>query len=162
MRNTPVIGASGAVLAVLTAYAYYFPNRTVLMFFVFPVPVRWAVAIIGLMSLLGSMSTVGGIAHMTHLGGIVVALAYIRLYPAASRWLEERRALSRQQRAREAVVKKARDERYFEETIDPILKKVSAEGMGALTAHEKKVLFEASRKHRERFSRSRIIPFDFG
>ena len=35
-----VIGASGAVLGVLTIYAYYFPHRQVLLFFVLPVNIR--------------------------------------------------------------------------------------------------------------------------
>ncbi|MDO5576240.1 MAG: rhomboid family intramembrane serine protease, partial [Fibrobacter sp.] len=40
MRFTSVIGASGAVLGVLTIYALYFPYRQVLLFFVLPVNIR--------------------------------------------------------------------------------------------------------------------------
>src|ERR1051325_654735 len=38
------VGASGAIFGLLLAYALYFPSRQILMFFVFPVPVRYAVA----------------------------------------------------------------------------------------------------------------------
>jgi membrane associated rhomboid family serine protease len=160
MWTSPILGASGAVLAVLTAYAYYFPNRTVLMFFVFPVPVRIAVAIIGLMSLLFSLSSAGGIAHITHLGGIVVALAYIRYQGPVTAWLEDNRQRRSEQRARTRAEETLRMERYFAETIDPLLKKISAEGMEGLTKQERKTLLEASRRYRERFSKEKIIPMD--
>lgn len=161
MWQQPIIGASGAVLGVLTAYAYYFPNRTVLLFFVFPVPVRWAVVIIGAISLWGSMSAVGGIAHITHLGGIAVALAYIRSYPTIMQWLREQRQNRSERRMRDAAEQRAQRDRYFQETIDPLLKKVSEQGMNSLSRKEKKLLFEASRKHRDRFGNKDIIPFDF-
>ncbi len=161
MWQQPIIGASGAVLGVLTAYAYYFPNRTVLLFFVFPVPVRWAVVIIGGISLWGSMGTVGGIAHITHLGGIVVALAYIRSYPTAMQWLREQRENRSERRMRDAAEQRAQRDRYFKETIDPLLKKVSEHGMDSLSRKEKKLLFEASKKYRDRFGDKNIIPFDF-
>jgi hypothetical protein len=160
MWASPIIGASGAILAVLTAYAYYFPNRTVLMFFVFPVPVRIAVAIIGLMSLLFSLSSAGGIAHITHLGGIVVALVYIRYQKPVSAWLEDRRQRRAEQRARARAEETMRMERYFAETIDPLLKKISTEGMEGLTKQERKTLLEASRRYRERFGKEKIIPLN--
>jgi membrane associated rhomboid family serine protease len=73
------IGASGAVYGLLLAYALYFPSRVILMFFVFPVPVRYAVAIMGAISLLLSMSGPGGgIAHTTHLGGLLVGYLYLK------------------------------------------------------------------------------------
>ncbi|MBD3242812.1 MAG: rhomboid family intramembrane serine protease [Chitinivibrionales bacterium] len=161
MWQQPIIGASGAVLGVLTAYAYYFPNRTVLLFFVFPVPVRWAVVIIGGISLWGSMGTVGGIAHITHLGGIAVALAYIRSYPTVMHWWREQQEHRSERHMRDAAEDRARRDRYFKETIDPLLKKVSEQGMDSLSRKEKKLLFEASKKDRDRFRSRGIIPFDF-
>ena len=41
------IGASGAIFGVLLAYALYFPTRPILMFFVFPVPAKYFVMILG-------------------------------------------------------------------------------------------------------------------
>ena len=74
------IGASGAVYGVLLAYAMYFPNRPIYMYFVFPIPaIRYFVAIIGAISLLASMGGPGGgIAHTTHLGGLLAGYLYLK------------------------------------------------------------------------------------
>ena len=73
------IGASGAVYGVLLAYALYFPKRPIYMYFVFPIPAKYFVMIIGAISLLSSMSGPGGdTAHMTHLGGLLAAYLYLK------------------------------------------------------------------------------------
>jgi len=73
------IGASGAVYGVLLAYAMYFPNRPIYMYFVFPIPAKYFVAIIGAISLLSSMGGPGGgIAHTTHLGGLLAGYLYLK------------------------------------------------------------------------------------
>ena len=73
------IGASGAVYGVLLAYAMYFPHRPIYLYFVFPVPAKYFVMIIGAISLLSSMNGPGGgVAHTTHLGGLVAAYLYLK------------------------------------------------------------------------------------
>ena len=73
------IGASGAVYGVLLAYARYFPHRPILLYFIFPIPAKYFVMIIGAISLLSAMSGPGGgIAHATHLGGMVAAYLYLK------------------------------------------------------------------------------------
>src|SRR6185295_14358081 len=72
------VGASGAVYGVLLAYAMYFPHRPIYMYFVFPIPAKYFVMIIGAISLLSSMSAGGGIAHTTHLGGLVAGYLYLK------------------------------------------------------------------------------------
>ena len=73
------IGASGAVYGVLLAYALYFPHRPILLYFIFPIPAKYFVMIIGAISLLSSMGGPGGgIAHTTHLGGLVAAYLYLK------------------------------------------------------------------------------------
>ena len=74
--NTSIIGALGAILGLLTVYACYFPDRTISMFFIFPMPVKFAVIIIGAISLWGASTGAGGIAHLMHLGGILIGLLY--------------------------------------------------------------------------------------
>ena len=65
------IGASGAIYALLLAYALYFPNRQIL-FIIFPLPARVFVMILGGIALLLSISNPeGGVAHIAHLGGLV-------------------------------------------------------------------------------------------
>jgi len=73
------IGASGAVYGVLLAYALYFPNRPIYMYMVFPIPAKYFVMIIGAISLLSSMGGPGGgIAHTTHLGGLLAGYLYLK------------------------------------------------------------------------------------
>jgi rhomboid family protein len=73
------VGASGAVFGVLLAYAMYFPHRPIYMYFVFPIPAKYFVMIIGAISLLSSIDGPGGgIAHTTHLGGLVAAYLYLK------------------------------------------------------------------------------------
>jgi membrane associated rhomboid family serine protease len=72
------IGASGAVYGVLLAYAMYFPNRPIYMYLVFPIPAKYFVLIIGAISLLSSMGGGGGVAHTTHLGGLVAGYLYLK------------------------------------------------------------------------------------
>jgi membrane associated rhomboid family serine protease len=49
------------------------------MYFVFPIPAKYFVMIIGAISLLSSMSGPGGdTAHMTHLGGLLAAYLYLK------------------------------------------------------------------------------------
>jgi membrane associated rhomboid family serine protease len=73
------IGASGAVYGVLLAYALYFPHRPIYMYFVFPIPAKYFVMIIGAISLLASMGGPGGgVAHTTHLGGLIAAYLYLK------------------------------------------------------------------------------------
>ena len=73
------IGASGAVYGLLLAYALYFPNRPIYMYMVFPIPAKYFVMIIGAISLLSSMGGPGGgVAHTTHLGGLVAGYLYLK------------------------------------------------------------------------------------
>jgi membrane associated rhomboid family serine protease len=73
------IGASGAVYGILLAYALYFPNRPIYLYMVFPIPAKYFVMIMGGISLLSAVnSTGGGVAHVTHLGGLVAAYLYLK------------------------------------------------------------------------------------
>jgi membrane associated rhomboid family serine protease len=73
------IGASGAVYGVLLAYALYFPHRPIYLYFFFPIPAKYFVMIIGAISLLSAMNGPGGgVAHTTHLGGLIVAYFYLK------------------------------------------------------------------------------------
>ena len=80
------VGASGAIYGLLLAFAMYFPHR-VLILFIFPVPARIAVTILGAIAFLSSFGGPGGgVAHSAHLGGIVVGYLYLkslRLRPMA-------------------------------------------------------------------------------
>jgi membrane associated rhomboid family serine protease len=66
----PTIGASGAIMGLMVAYAVAFPNRTLLLYFVIPVQAKWLVLGLLAMQVLFYKSYVGsGIAVVAHLGG---------------------------------------------------------------------------------------------
>ncbi|MDR0331363.1 MAG: rhomboid family intramembrane serine protease [Chitinispirillales bacterium] len=78
-----IIGASGAVLGLLTAYAVYYPHRQVMLFGIFPMRMRTLVIGYAVISVLFSIRGGGNVAHLTHLGGIAVAWVYLKAGPAA-------------------------------------------------------------------------------
>ena len=72
------IGASGAIYGVLLAYALYFPNRPIYVYFFFPIPAKYFVIIMGGISLLLATSSGSGVAHITHLGGLLAGYLYLK------------------------------------------------------------------------------------
>jgi len=82
----PTIGASGAIYGLLLAYAIYFPDRPIYMYFLFPVPAKIFVAIMGAIAFYASLAEAGGIANATHLGGLLVGYLMLkgsRVHPMA-------------------------------------------------------------------------------
>jgi membrane associated rhomboid family serine protease len=74
----PIVGASGALYGLLLAYAYYFPDRPILMFLLFPVPAKVFVAILGAIAFIQAADVNGGVAATTHLGGMLVGYIYLQ------------------------------------------------------------------------------------
>ena len=79
----PTIGASGAIYGLLVAFALYYPETPILMFFLFPVPAKYFVMIIGTISFL-SVPRGGGVSHVAHLGGLVVGYLYLKRFGGRS------------------------------------------------------------------------------
>jgi membrane associated rhomboid family serine protease len=79
MYTSVTIGASGAIYGVLLAYAMYYPNRPIYMYFFFPIPAKYFVMIMGGISfLLSTGGPGGGVAHLTHLGGLLAGYLYLK------------------------------------------------------------------------------------
>jgi membrane associated rhomboid family serine protease len=79
MYRSITVGASGSIYGLLLAYALRFPDRPILMFFLFPVPAKFFVMIIGAIAFyLSVVDTRGGIAHVAHLGGLVIGYFYLK------------------------------------------------------------------------------------
>lgn len=156
MRFMPVIGASGAVFGLLTAFAVYYPEREILLFFILPVRAWMLVAGYAALSLFFAFSQGGTVAHLIHFGGIAVAFVYCkgggRL---AQRYFEVKQVLQ-EKKTRSAVERTFTRKRFFDEQIDPILEKISREGMESLTEEEKKILRDAG-KHAD--EPDNIFPF---
>src|SRR3954466_12973430 len=77
LQYANVIGASGAIYGLLLAYALYFPDRPIYMYFVFPIPAKIFVAIVGAIAFVSSLGQ-SGIANATHLGGLLVGYLYLK------------------------------------------------------------------------------------
>ena len=72
----PTIGASGALYGLLVAFAYYYPDRPLLMFFLFPIPAKYFVMIVGAMAFLSAPQS--RVSESAHLGGLVIGYLYLR------------------------------------------------------------------------------------
>ncbi|MCG3150589.1 MAG: hypothetical protein PCFJNLEI_04076 [Verrucomicrobiae bacterium] len=157
--NSPLVGASAAVLGCVIAFATLFPERelTFLIFFVVPVTLRAkymaliAIAFDIVPLLTHSQSNV---AHLAHLGGAALGYLYIKSlgYGTTPRWLmwihgpQPRRPSTATPPPRAM----SHDE-FMQNQIDPILDKISREGMQSLTREERKILESAKefmQKHR--------------
>ncbi len=78
LRSSYVVGASGAIYGLLLAYGLYFPDRPIYMYFVFPIPAKYFVMIMGALAFYSSVSDSGGVAHATHLGGLLIGYLYLK------------------------------------------------------------------------------------
>ena len=70
------VGASGAIMGLLAAFAYTFPN---VQFYILPIPfpikAKYLAMIYAAFDLFGQFSGFGGnVAHFAHLGGLVMGL----------------------------------------------------------------------------------------
>jgi hypothetical protein len=149
------VGASGAIFALMVAFARFFPTQQFLLFFIFPVQARYAVLIIGAIELLLITSN-DRIAHIAHLGGALFAWVYLR-------WGMEFRPMEAIKAHREGARREQvrREEEKLQEAmvdIDPILQKISREGIQALTREEKEKLDRVSEMKRRR--RGNIVDLD--
>jgi membrane associated rhomboid family serine protease len=140
----PVIGASGAVLAVLIAFAVLWPNRMVLLWFLIPIKVKYLMMLIVGMDLLVVMAGASdGVAHWTHLGGALLGLVYMRgggTVGFLRRW-----ALGAKSRRKDKKEEKDREEAdKLMDEVDRILDKINEVGMDKLTEKERKTLERAS------------------
>jgi len=141
--DIPLLGASGGVYGVVVACAILFPHiRLVLMFFL--VPIRFAVLLFLGMAvysiLAGGMG--GGVAHMAHLGGALMAAIWVWGIP---RFQDASNAasLKRKQGAWDRKMKQRADEQA---EIDRILDKIKTHGLNSLTRREKSTLQKATRR----------------
>ena len=81
--NVPVVGASGAIFGLLTAFAMLFPHaRLSLWLLPLAIPARYVVILYGIYELYAGLrdNPADHIAHFAHLGGILFAYLFIRWY----------------------------------------------------------------------------------
>jgi membrane associated rhomboid family serine protease len=74
------VGASGAIMGILVAYGYTFPNTQLfIMPIPFPIKAKWAITGIIVMDIIGGLtnSASDNIAHFAHLGGALAGLLIV-------------------------------------------------------------------------------------
>jgi membrane associated rhomboid family serine protease len=161
-RVSPFVGASAAVFGVALAFALAWPRARV---FVFPLP--WPVpapALVGLLAIVALLpfllDTVDGVTHLAHLGGFVLGFLYLkggefldrRGAPSVDAAPAEPVLVAHQSGAAEAEapperpVRPPRDDAARE--MNRVLDKISRQGLGSLTAAERRFLDEVSRRLR--------------
>jgi membrane associated rhomboid family serine protease len=162
--TTPALGASGAVMAVVVVYAFFFPNRRILFLGLFPMTVKWLAILYVATDLLGALNPSGSqVAHTAHLGGALTGFLWyklgIRVFPAEGdghgigarieAWIRKLRARgTRPQRKPSAQEDERRVDSATEERVDRLLEKIAREGIGSLSDDERKFLTKASSRYR--------------
>jgi membrane associated rhomboid family serine protease len=76
--NSAVLGASGAIFAVMLAFGTFFPTSTVLLMFV--IPVKAYIMVLGLIafSIIAALTGImGNVSHLGHLSGVLFGFLYL-------------------------------------------------------------------------------------
>ncbi len=156
-----LVGASAAVSAVMIAFATLMPDRpiTMLLFFIVPLTMKakwWAWVSVGIVAHFSMADSGGGVAHLAHLGGIIVGYVYVKLlgWGKPSRLVDMitmvvTRPFVLLARRRRKPRELSRDE-FVSQEVDPILDKIAREGIHSLTRHERKILEQARAKMGQR------------
>ena len=138
-----VVGASGAVYAVMVLYALKFPRNTILIFpFFIPIPVIFLMAFKVAGDLMGALSGAPNTAFLAHLGGAAVGLLWHRRGDVVVKTQDKLR------RHRAAKVDEAESDDRRE--MDRILRKIQANGLASLTGAEREFLDRRSKELRQR------------
>ena len=76
------VGASGAVMGVMVAFAYLFPNTELMLLFPpIPIKAKWLILIMVAFDLFGGLGrTSDGVAHWAHLGGAAVGFLLVYIW----------------------------------------------------------------------------------
>lgn len=85
---SPALGASGAIMGIMAAFAYLFPN-TELMIIPIPIPIKakWLVIAYIALDLFGGFGNIAGdnIAHFAHLGGALTGFIIVVIWNKTNR-----------------------------------------------------------------------------
>jgi membrane associated rhomboid family serine protease len=153
--DIPVVGASAGVCGMIAIFCSINPMEeltTWIYFLPITIRARYFLIFLGAFSAFGTLVPLGNVAHAAHLGGILLGLAYVRFgrrFSADfSSWLPRRRrgpatvpgSRAKHSPWRRQQPKDPGDEEFIREAVDPILDKISAQGINSLTQKERKIL----------------------
>ena len=143
--NHTLAGASGAVYGILLAFGMMFPNRTVYLYFLFPIKVKYLVMFLVATEFILSMSTTSDISHITHLSAVVIGFVYLRYF---WRWKDIRFSIRKYVRELVLTIQNQKETRRtkLQREVDQILDKINTVGYDGLSKEEKETLYATSRK----------------
>ena len=158
--NSPVVGASAAVYGVMLAFAMLWPDIPIYIWGIFPIKAKWLVIALVALSFFSAFNgSSDGVAHFAHLGGFAAGFLYIKLDGATGNPLQKMKKLFARRKlkvvpgggiaTREPPRIRRRDQDPMLDEVDRVLDKISTQGMASLTAEERKLLDEMSRKYRQ-------------
>lgn len=144
----PLIGASAGVLAVLVAFTTMLPELEITALIMFIIPVKMKAKILGwvvagssaaffLLNLVG-VPIFPEWGHAAHLGGCLVGWMYIKQLGYGNPMALQRYVFEK--REQDARRDRMPPGQFISEEIDPILDKISKEGIHSLTRAERKIL----------------------
>ena len=145
--NSPIVivGASGSIYGVLVAYGFTYPNRTVYLYGVFPLKVKYVVLSFGVIAFVASLSTTQSkVSHITHLSGMIIGIIYILFnfrWKNICLWYTKTRLRSIQNKQNNHTY----EETHIKMQVDKILDKLNDQGWESLTSKEEEFLTRASK-----------------
>jgi membrane associated rhomboid family serine protease len=159
ISNGVLLGASAAVMAIVIASAFIYPNQVVKLYFLFDVKIKYLGMFMIAMDILSIFltSNIGG--HISHLGGALFGFFYVQQLKNGSDIfgnIIDRINRKRQERARMNMKvhynKPLTDDEYNEmkmsnrERMDVLLEKIHKNGIGSLSKKEKEFLDKYSQE----------------
>lgn len=136
-----MIGASGAVLGVVSACAILFPSFVIFVI-LFPIPIRVVAVIIALIAVYGIFTGKNAGGEAAHLAGMAAGAVYV-FWP---KWRGKLKSKADSNRWQQQM----RNQQNLQVELDRILEKVHEKGISSLTRKEKKILKEATRAEQTR------------
>jgi membrane associated rhomboid family serine protease len=143
------VGASGAIMGMLGAFAALYPNAQLLLWFIIPVRAWVLVLILAIWELSETIGhpKIGGIANAAHLIGGIAGFTYALTlkHPHLVADLKSRFPGFLKGAAKPKPRPQTRQDTLSKEEVDRILDKIGKQGMGALTPRERELLKRATR-----------------
>jgi membrane associated rhomboid family serine protease len=167
----PVVGASAGAFGLTAAFALLFPDRVLMLFFIIPMRAKFLLVLLAVATVWdiafpdkGLMGA--NVADAAHLGGLITGLVFVRYAVHWHfQWPQFRRPKTLQVRRlvkvpsqksglwgrqKDAEEEDLPPEEFLSKEVDPILDKISAQGIQSLTERERRILEKARAKMTKR------------
>jgi membrane associated rhomboid family serine protease len=170
-------GASAGIMGIFAIFALLLPDSDIRLYFILPISslvFLWIAGAISLFFTLVPSPRGGGYAHAAHLGGLLAGVAWVKLgwhrdfvqLPWEG-WFGGRKLFRNREKRREGIkptsikipglsASKSENptdlpqEEFISREVDPILDKISQQGIQSLTERERKILEAARNKMAKR------------